>query len=252
MALVKSLYVLPTWTRTVLLVTEHAALRSAMGYPEAIDVPSVFACYRFTAKLREHKTMVDACIAARSSGRARPVGLPVDRGFPVGYVHHGPWLRRRCDLRRLRVAGYPSRGPVAGNALCQARQSGTAEVRPRRLDVRRFRREAWRGQVPVPDRRMLARLGLDQGRPLADPDSSGVGPLEGSVLRTSRGRAGFRSAQARMALLPLRVRRIERVALHVDLTMLAVLATALAKPEQSPSPLRAVPAPLPSGVPAHP
>ena len=31
------------------------------------------------------------------------------------------------------------------------------------------------------------------------------------------------------ALLPLRVRRVERVALHVDLTMLAVLGTALAK-----------------------
>ena len=31
------------------------------------------------------------------------------------------------------------------------------------------------------------------------------------------------------ALLPLRVRRIERVRLHADLTMLARLATALAK-----------------------
>ena len=30
-------------------------------------------------------------------------------------------------------------------------------------------------------------------------------------------------------MLPLRVRRLERVALHVDLTMLAVLGTALAK-----------------------
>lgn len=64
MALVKSFYVLPTWTRTVALVTEHAALRKAIGCPRADAVPSVHACYRFTAKLRSHKGMLDACIAA--------------------------------------------------------------------------------------------------------------------------------------------------------------------------------------------
>ncbi len=57
--LVKSLYVLPTWTRTVRLVAEHVALRKAIGV-----VPSVDACYRFTRKLREHKGALDACIAA--------------------------------------------------------------------------------------------------------------------------------------------------------------------------------------------
>jgi len=56
--LVKSLYVLPTWTRTVALVTEHAALRSAIG-----GTPSVDACYRFTRKLREHKALLDTCVA---------------------------------------------------------------------------------------------------------------------------------------------------------------------------------------------
>ena len=64
MVLVKSLYVLPTWTRTVALVTEHAALRQAIGCPEAADAPSVHACYRFTRKLREHKGMLDSCVAA--------------------------------------------------------------------------------------------------------------------------------------------------------------------------------------------
>ncbi len=59
MALVKSLYVLPTWTRTVSLVAEHAALRKAIG-----GAPSVDACYRFTRKLREHKEALDSCIAA--------------------------------------------------------------------------------------------------------------------------------------------------------------------------------------------
>jgi hypothetical protein len=44
--LVKSLYALPT--RTARLIAEHAALREALG-----DTPSVYACYRFSAKLRE-------------------------------------------------------------------------------------------------------------------------------------------------------------------------------------------------------
>lgn len=59
MALVKSMYALPTWTRAVALVTEHIALRKAIG-----GAPSVDACYRFTRKLREHKGALDSCIAS--------------------------------------------------------------------------------------------------------------------------------------------------------------------------------------------
>ncbi len=39
MALVKSLYALPTWTRTAALVAEHAALRAALGC--GTEAPSV-------------------------------------------------------------------------------------------------------------------------------------------------------------------------------------------------------------------
>jgi IS5 family transposase len=62
MALAKSLYVLPTWTRTVALVSEHTALRIALGCPDRISVPSVHACYRFAAKLRAFKPLLDACL----------------------------------------------------------------------------------------------------------------------------------------------------------------------------------------------
>src|SRR6266498_5464378 len=58
MVLAKSLYTLPTWTRTVALVREHAALRSALGCLDPISVPSVHACYRFTAKLRAFKPLL--------------------------------------------------------------------------------------------------------------------------------------------------------------------------------------------------
>jgi hypothetical protein len=57
MALVKSLYGFPTWTRTVALVNDHAALQAVLG-----DNPSVYACYRFTAKLRDNAEMVERCI----------------------------------------------------------------------------------------------------------------------------------------------------------------------------------------------
>lgn len=59
MTLVKSLYALPTWTRTARLVAEHTALQAVLG-----DVPSVYACYRFTAKLRQFSGTLDSCIAA--------------------------------------------------------------------------------------------------------------------------------------------------------------------------------------------
>jgi transposase, IS5 family len=60
MALAKSLYAIPTWTRTVALVREHPALAHVLAPDEA--VPSVYACYRFTAKLREHAHLLDGCI----------------------------------------------------------------------------------------------------------------------------------------------------------------------------------------------
>jgi hypothetical protein len=65
MALVKSLYVLPTWTRVVALVTEHAALRRALGMD---DVPSQWACYRFATKLREFGDALAECIDSVLAG----------------------------------------------------------------------------------------------------------------------------------------------------------------------------------------
>src|SRR5204862_4885828 len=57
LALAKSMYGLSTWTRTVALVREHAALRAVLGC-----APSVYAAYRFAVKLRTYQPMLDACI----------------------------------------------------------------------------------------------------------------------------------------------------------------------------------------------
>lgn len=62
MALAKSMYAIPCWTRVVALVREHAALQAVLGCEG--NPPSEWACYRFAAKLREHKHLLDACIAA--------------------------------------------------------------------------------------------------------------------------------------------------------------------------------------------
>jgi hypothetical protein len=53
MALAKSVYAVPTWTRTVALVREHAAVRVAVA-GVTHDVPPVYACYRFAVKLRTY------------------------------------------------------------------------------------------------------------------------------------------------------------------------------------------------------
>jgi len=58
-ALAKSLYSIPTWTKTVALVREHDALREAIGG----ECPSVYAAYRFATKLRAYSDLLDACIA---------------------------------------------------------------------------------------------------------------------------------------------------------------------------------------------
>ncbi len=57
LALVKSVYALPTWSRTVRLVGEHAALRDVLG-----DAPSAHAAYRFTVKLRKHSSVLETCL----------------------------------------------------------------------------------------------------------------------------------------------------------------------------------------------
>ncbi len=57
LALVKSVYVIPTWSRTVRLVGEHAALQDVLG-----GTPSIHAAYRFTVKLREHSAALADCL----------------------------------------------------------------------------------------------------------------------------------------------------------------------------------------------
>lgn len=60
LALAKSLYALPTWTKTVALVREHWALQRALGCEG--EPPSTHAAYRFAEKLRAHGDKLERCI----------------------------------------------------------------------------------------------------------------------------------------------------------------------------------------------
>src|SRR6187402_2065269 len=60
LALAKSLYAIPTWTKAVALVREHWALQRALGCEG--EPPSVWSAYRFAEKLRSNGEMVERCI----------------------------------------------------------------------------------------------------------------------------------------------------------------------------------------------
>src|SRR5205823_2219686 len=53
MCLIKAMYALPTWSRTVRLVAEHEGLQRVLGC-----APSQWACYRFAKQLRERDQWV--------------------------------------------------------------------------------------------------------------------------------------------------------------------------------------------------
>jgi Transposase DDE domain len=57
--LVKALYGLPTWTRVACLLADHPGLQDALG-----GCPSVWACYRFTEKLRANQPALADCLDA--------------------------------------------------------------------------------------------------------------------------------------------------------------------------------------------
>jgi len=66
LALAKSLYALPTWTRVVELVADHWKLQRVLGCEG--NPPSKWAAYRFAAKLRENAPAVERCIDAVVGG----------------------------------------------------------------------------------------------------------------------------------------------------------------------------------------
>jgi Transposase DDE domain/Transposase domain (DUF772) len=100
LALIKSVYAIPTWTRTVALVRDHAGLRKVLG-----AVPSVDAAYRFAAKLRSNDTLLAVCIeqVLESLHKANPeMGqtVAIDGSDLPAYANGQRYVSRGGALRK--------------------------------------------------------------------------------------------------------------------------------------------------------
>lgn len=109
LALAKSLYALPTWTKTVALVREHWALQRALGCEG--NPPSVYAAYRFAEKFRDNGEM-----AGLRSGST----CGISAGFRA---------RAECALVSESPASPAAASPVQALAAPPARESSSASAR---------------------------------------------------------------------------------------------------------------------------
>lgn len=97
--LVKSVYAIPTWSRTARLIGDHGALQAALG-----GTPSVYACYRFATKLRENRPALDACFTALAASlRAElpdyGVDIAIDASDMPAYANGQRFLRKNGPER---------------------------------------------------------------------------------------------------------------------------------------------------------
>jgi hypothetical protein len=169
-----------------------------------------------TARVNESQFAVPLIDALHARGFA-PETCALDKGY---------------DLQRVRGPGSSRLSPdhpSPQDPRRSPRRPQRAVLRSRRVAVCGVRFEARRVQMALPDRRVQARKPVDQGEP-----PSPLGPARDSALAQAlQGRASVEREFGRLkndwALAPLRVRGLERVQLHADLTILAKLACALAR-----------------------
>jgi hypothetical protein len=282
--LVKSLFALPTWTWVAALIAEHPGLQEKLGAS-----PSVWACYRFTRKLRENHPLLADCIddiaaALREQYPDFGKDVAIDASdlpaFANGqrYVsQHGPERERYSDPD----ASWGHRSAVStrkgGGFYGYKLHLGvcTNTGLPLAWRVETARRQESNFVAPLIDA-MHARgfkpetcamdKGYDNNRVYAECEERGcepVIPMRGTrgkqvalplalggrffprIPRHTqrfrdlyRGRAAVERAFGDLkhgyGLAPLRVRGLERVQLHADLTMLARLSQALARARSIP------------------
>jgi hypothetical protein len=266
--LVKSLFALPTWTRVAALIAEHPGLQAAIG-----DCPSLWACYRFTTKLRENRPLLADClnrVSAALQAEMPSIGVDVAidasdmpafangqrfayNGGPERERYSDPdasWGHRSAVSTRAAGSFY---GFKLHAAVCtrtglplawrieSARHNESLYVAPLldALKARGYQPETCamdkgydnnrvidetreRGCIPI--------VCLRKGRPIP---LSAIPYGSDEWKRLYRGRAAVEREFGRLkhdyGLAPLRVRGVDRVRLHVDLTMLVRMAQALSR-----------------------
>ena len=266
--LVRSIYHLPTWTRTVELIAEHAALADAIG-----GTPSEWAVYRFMTKLREHAVTLAECVDRIANELRRELpdygrDTAIDASDMPAYANgqrflynHGPERQRYSDPD----ASWGHRSAVSTRkgggfygyklhlAVC------TRTGLPLAWQVETARRNESLYVAPLLDK-LHARgfqvetcamdKGYDNNRVFDETCERGVTPIiwlrKGRAIpltpipygtvewkRLYRGRAAVEREFGRLkneyGLAPLRTRGIDRVRIHADLTMLSRLGQVLAR-----------------------
>jgi hypothetical protein len=103
LALAKSLYALPTWTKTVALVGEHVALQRALGCED--NPPSVWSAYRFAEKLRDKGEAVERCIDGVIEGLRKKLptygrDLSIDASDMPAYANGQRYLSKNGPERK--------------------------------------------------------------------------------------------------------------------------------------------------------
>jgi hypothetical protein len=218
--LAKSLYAIPTWSRTAALIAEHAVLRDALG-----AAPSVYALYRFATKLRRHRPLLDSCLDRIAAGLRRvrerkfqPETATLDKGYDVAQVYAACEAAGALPIIPLRQTPFVKRGDHRAPTCAHGTWTFAG------ADAKRGRTK-WRcpsGECAPASTWIKA----DRLHPLVPRETKRWGDLY-------RGRGAVERAFGRLkhehGLGPLRVRGIEKVALHADLCILATLARALAR-----------------------
>src|SRR3954453_24071159 len=271
--LVKALYALPTWTRVADLIAEHPGLEAALGgapshwacyrfarklRTERERIPVCPAA--LAASLREHQPDMGHEVAIDASDMpAYANGQKfLYKDGPERQTYSDPeasWGHRSAVSTRKGGAFYGYRihaAVCAKTGLPLAWQVETARSHESNYVAPLLDAARARGYSPIT---CAMDMGYDNGRvytECADRDVIAVIPLrrnsglrESNLPRTSdewkrlyRGRSGVEREFGRLkhhyALAMLRVRGIERVRLHADLTILGRLALELAKARQAP------------------
>ncbi|HYZ78846.1 MAG TPA: transposase [Gaiellaceae bacterium] len=281
--LIKSLYGFTTWTRVAALIADHPGLQQAIG-----GCPSVFACYRFATKLREHSNVLADCldrIAASLQAELPDIGQDVaidatnleawanghrrlSKNGPERLRYSDPdasWGHRSAISTRgagsfygykLNLACCTRTGLPLAWRVETARRNESLMVAPL-LDTlirRGYKPETMAADKAYDSNRVHAECMERDVLPVI-PLKGEKGPqvvmpiIEGATRfnpRIQRHTPRFRDLYAGRAAierefgnlkhhfgLPLRVRGIERVALHTDLVMLARLGQALGRARQA-------------------
>jgi hypothetical protein len=266
--LVRTIYALPTWTRTVRLIEEHAALSDAIG-----GTPSEWACYRFISKLREHSAALADCLDRVTAALAAELpeygrDVAIDASDMPAYANGQRYLYNNGPERQAYSdpdASWGHRSAVSTRAagsfygyklhLAACTRTGL----PLACRVETAKRNESLYVAPLLDT-LIARgfqpetvamdKGYDNNRVMDETRERGCVPIvslrKGRPIpltaipygsdewkRLYRGRAAVEREFGRLkneyGLTPLRTRGLARVALHADLVMIARLGQVLSR-----------------------